>query len=30
MYEMPLFMTLMGFGGGYVSQLPYVWYYVEF
>ena len=29
MYEAPLSMSLLGFGDGdYVSQLPYVWYYV--
>ena len=29
MYEVPLSMSLLGFGmGDYVSQLPYVWYYV--
>ena len=31
MYEMPLSMSLLGFGmGDYVSQLPYVWYYVGY
>ena len=30
MYEMPLCMSLLGFGmGDYVSHLPYVWYYVS-
>ena len=29
LYEVPLSMSLLGFGmGDYVSQLPYVWYYV--
>ena len=29
LYEFPLFMSLLGFGmETYVSQLPYVWYYV--
>ena len=29
MYEVPLSMSLFGFSDGdYVSQLPYVWYYV--
>ena len=29
LYEVPLSMSLLCFGiGGYVSQLPYVWYYV--
>ena len=29
LYEMPLSLSLLGFGDGdYVSQLPYVWYYV--
>ena len=30
LYEVPLSMSLLGFGmGDYVSQLPYVWYYVS-
>ena len=29
LYELPLSMSLLGFGmETYVSQLPYVWYYV--
>ena len=29
LYEVPLFVSLLGFGiGDYVSQIPYVWYYV--
>ena len=29
LYEVPLSMSLLGFwDGDYVSQLPYVWYYV--
>ena len=29
LYEVPLYMSLLGFRmGTYVSQLPYVWYYV--
>ena len=29
LYEVPLTMSLLGFGrGNYVSQLPYVWHYV--
>ena len=29
LYEVPLAMSLLGFGmGDYVSQLPYEWYYV--
>ena len=28
LYEVPLSMSLLGFGMGTVSQLPYVWYYV--
>ena len=29
LYVVPLSMSLLGFGNGdYVSQLPYVWYYV--
>ena len=29
LYEVPLSMSLLGCGmGDYVSQLPYVWYYV--
>ena len=29
LYEVPLSISLLGFGmGDYVSQLPYVWYYV--
>ena len=29
LYEVPLSMSLLGCGmGNYVSQLPYVWYYV--
>ena len=29
LYEMPLSMSLLGFwDGDYVSQFPYVWYYV--
>ena len=30
LYEVPLSMSLLSFGNGdYVSQLPYVWYYVD-
>ena len=29
LYELPLSMSLLGFGGDYVSQVPYVWYYVD-
>ena len=28
MYEVPLSMSVGFWGGDYVSQLPYVWYYV--
>ena len=28
MYELALFMSLLGFGVGTVSRLPYVWYSV--
>ena len=28
LYEVPLYMSLVGFGMGTVGQLPYVWYYV--
>ena len=28
LYEVPLSMSLLGFGMGTDSQLPYVWYYV--